>query len=58
MGGQGREKIIPSSIFAIYARLEILPDLKLSGQTDTLTEASNLVVELYKRSEIQNKRQY
>ena len=42
--GQGIEKIIiPSNIIDIYARLEILLGLKLSGHTDTLTEASNLI---------------
>ena len=30
----------------------------LSGQTDTLTEASNLFDEVYKRFEIQNEEQY
>ena len=57
--GQGIEKIIiPSNLIDIYTRLEILLGLKLSGHTDTLTEASNLIDELYKRGEIQNKRQY
>ena len=51
-------KIIPSNIIDIYTRLEILLGLKLSGHTDTLTEASNLIDELYKRGEIQNKQQY
>ena len=50
--------IIPSNIIDIYNRLEILLGLKLSGHTDTLTEASNLIDELYKRGEIQNKQQY
>ena len=40
------------------SRLEVLLGLKLSGHTDTLTEASNLIDELYKRSEIQKKKQY
>ena len=41
--GQGIAKIIiPSDIIDIYTRLEVLPGLKLSGHTDTLTEASNL----------------
>ena len=39
-------------------RLEILLGLNLSGHTDTLTEASNLIDELYKRGEIQNEQQY
>ena len=57
--GQGIEEIIiPSDIIDIYTRLEILVGLKLSGHTDTLTEASNLIDELYKRGEIQNKQQY
>ena len=57
--GEGIEKvIIPSNTNDIYTRLEILLGLKLSGHTDTLTEASNLIDELYKRGEIQNKQQY
>ena len=56
--GQGVKNIIPSKIIDIYNRLEILLGLKLSGHTDTLTEASNLIDELYKRGEIQNKQKY
>ena len=56
--GQGVKIIIPSNIIDIYSRLKILLGLKLSGHTDTLTEASNLIDELYKRGEIQNKQQY
>ena len=57
--GRGVHKIIiPSNIIDIYTRLEILLGLKLSGHTDTLTEASNLIDELYKRGEIQNKQQH
>ena len=57
--GEGIQKIIiPSNIIDIYTRLEILLGLKLSGHTDTLTEASNLIDELYKRGEIKNKHQY
>ena len=56
---KGVEKIIiPSNIIDIYTRLEVLRGLKLSGHTDTLTEASTLIDELYKRGEIQNKQQY
>ena len=56
--GEGVKIIIPSNIIDIYTRLEILLGLKISGHTDTLTEASNLIDELYKRGEIQNKQQY
>ena len=56
--GEGVKIIIPSNIVDIYNRLEILLGIKLSGHTDTLTEASNLIGELYKRGEIQNKKQY
>ena len=53
--GHGIQHIlIPSNIIDIYTRLEILLRLKLSGHTDTLTEASNLNDELHKRGEIQN----
>ena len=41
--GEGVKIIIPSDIIDIYTRLEILLGLKLSGHTDTLTEASNLI---------------
>ena len=54
--GDGVQKIIiPSNIIDIYNRLEVLLGLRLSGHTDTLTEASNLINELYKLGEIQNK---
>ena len=56
--GEGVKIIIPSNIIDIYTRLEILLGLKLSGHTNTLTEASNLIDELYKRGEIQTKQQY
>ena len=55
--GEGVKIIIPSNIIDIYTRLQILLGLNLSGHTDTLTEASNLIDELYKRGEIQNKQQ-
>ena len=55
---EGVKIIIPSNLIDIYTRLEILLGLKLSGHTDTLTEASNLIDELYKRGEIQNEQQY
>ena len=56
--GEGVKIIIPSNIIDIYTKLEVLLGLKLSGHTDTLTEASNLIDELYKRGGIQNKQQY
>ena len=56
--GQGIEKIIiPSNKIDIYTRLEILLGLNLSGHSNTFTEASNLIDDLYKRGEIQNKQQ-
>ena len=57
--GRGIQKIIiPCNITDIYTRLEVLLGLNLSRHTDTLTEASILIDELYKRGEIQNKQQY
>ena len=59
--GEGVKVIIPSNTIDIYTRLEVLLGLKLSGHTDTLTEASNLIDELYKGGTsnlIQNKQQY
>ena len=57
--GQGIQKIIkPSKKIDIYTRLELLLGLKLSAHTDTLTEASNLIGELYRVVEIQNEQQY
>ena len=51
--GEGIQKIIiPSNIIDIYTRLEILLGLKISGHTDTLSEASTLIDELYKQGEI------
>ena len=56
--GEGVKFIIPSNIIDFYTRLEMLLGLKLSGHQDTLTEASNLMDELYKRGEIENKQLY
>ena len=45
--GQGSAKtVIPSNIIDIYNRLEVLLGLRLSGHTNALTEASNLIDEL------------
>ena len=56
--GEGIKIIIPSNIIDIYTRLEVLLGLKISGHTDTITEASNLIDELFKLGEIENKQQY
>ena len=56
--GEGVKIIIPSNIFDIYTRLEILLGINLSGHTDTLTEGSALIDKLYKLGEIPNKQQY
>ena len=53
----GVKIVIPSNIIDIYTRLEVLPRIKLSGHTDTLTEASNLTDKLYKTVETQNEQQ-
>ena len=59
LGGRRLEKfIIPSNIIDIYTRFENLRGQKLSGHTNTLTEASNLIDELYKRGELQIEQQY
>ena len=55
---EGVKITIPSNIIDNYTRLEILLGLKLSGHTDILKEASNLIDEFYKRGELQNERQY
>ena len=49
---------VPSDIIFILARLDTLLGRKLSGHPDTTTEASNLIDELYERSEKQNEQQY
>ena len=56
--GEGVKIIILSNIIDIYIRLEILLGLKIAGHSDTLTEASSLLDELYRQGEIQNKHQY
>ena len=55
---EGVKIIFPSNIIDIYTRLEILLGLSLSGHTDTLRKASNLIDELYRRGEIQNEQQH
>ena len=56
--GEGVKIIIPSNVIDVYTRLENSRGLELSSHTGTLTEASNLTDELYKRGGIQNKQQY
>ena len=56
--GEGVNFNIPSNIIDIYTSLEIILGIKISVHTDTLTEAGNLIDELYKRGEKQNKQQY
>ena len=56
--GQALKIIITSNIMDFWTRLEILLGLKPSGHTDTITEASNLIDELFKRGERQNERQF
>ena len=53
--GEGVKIIMPSNIIDIYTRLEVLLGLKLSGHTNTLTEASALIDQLFKLGEIQKK---
>ena len=55
---EGVKIIIPFNIIDIYTRLEVLLGLQLSGQTDTLTEPSALIDELYKGGDIETKQQY
>ena len=57
--GRGSEKIIKASnIIDVYTRLEVLLGSKLNGHTNTLTEASTLIDQIYKRGETPNKLQY
>ena len=50
------KSIIPFNIIDIWTRLEVLLGVKLSGNTDTLTDASSRMDELFKEREIQNER--
>ena len=56
--GDEMKIFIPSKVNDFYTRLEVLLGLKLSGHSNTLTEASNLKDEFCKRVEIKNKQQY
>ena len=57
-GRKIEKKIILSNINDTYTRLEVLLGLNLSGHTDTLTEAYNLLDESYKGGGMHNERQY
>ena len=58
LGGTGIEIITrTSNIIDIYTRLAVLLGLKISGHTDTHTEASIFFDDLYKRGEIQTQQQ-
>ena len=54
----GVEIIIPSNIIDIWTILEVLLSQNSSGNTDTLTETSNLTEELNQKCGIQTQQQY
>ena len=57
--GNGFEKsIIPSNIYHIFTRLELLLRVKLYGHTDNETEASNLIDDTYIRGATQSEHYY
>ena len=56
--GEGVKINISSNFIDLCTRLGISLGLKLSGHTDTLIEASNLIDDFNKRGEIQNDQQY
>ena len=49
---------IPSKFTDIWTRLQVLLGLGLTGDTDFLTEVSNLIEEFYTRREKQTKQPY
>ena len=53
--GEGLKIIFPFSIFDIWTRSEFLLGLKLSGHTDTLTDAGNLKDVLYRKVKCKTK---
>ena len=57
-GHRIEQNIFPSYIIKNYTRLEILLGLKFSGHADTLTEASNLIDDLYERCVKRSENQY
>ena len=57
--GNGTKTIVvPSDSDEIWTRLQVLLGLKLSGHTDTLMEASQLLDALFKKGEIETEQQY
>ena len=50
--------ITATNFIDFWTRLEVLLGLKLSGHTNTQTEASSLLDEVLKKVEIQNEQQY
>ena len=55
--GQGLKIVITSNIIDIYTRIKVLLGKNLSGHTDKLTEASNRIEKLHKRSVNENEQQ-
>ena len=49
---------IPSKIIDVWTRLDVFLGVKMFGNTDTLTEASNLTDELNGKSELQYEQGY
>ena len=56
--GERLKIIIPSSIFDNWSRSELLLGVNINEHTDTLTKASNLNEDFYRKGEIHNKQQY
>ena len=56
--GKRMKIFISSKKIDIWNKLEILLGLNLSRHTDTLTETSNLIDELYKKGGIENGQQH
>ena len=58
--GGGKKSIVQSNIIDIWTRFlpDLLLGLKLSRQIGTSPEASNLIVELYKKYESENEQQF
>ena len=50
--------MIPSNIIDFSTTLEVRLGLKLGGHSYNLTEACNLIDEVYRKGEIQNEQQY